>query len=535
MAKFHSLVCGVAICLWSFHGSPFASPVIGQPVAAPSSKSHLVFKEVASTGLSDILKHRRESLEKKHGKPLKSHAWWLWGLSTFDYDLDGDLDLIVSIHGTKNGLILRNQQKETGRIAFEDVTKKLGVDGDVPGTDNYPLVWDFNGDGYLDIAGLLDDSPTPCLINRAGKRFEKAPYSLHPLNYPEPIKDINGDGYPDIYQDRRGKRVQFTYDPKTESFVKHEFVVPPVIQLPAEVEKDIAHLRSLKKNRFVKLKLLPAELNGDGRLDYVLQAFGSYSGARLGWYLVRDKDDKFRDQTKAMGLPRDGAPLSLLDIDDDGDQDVLIVSSKEGGVYLNDGRGKFTHQPSPLSDFIQQRCPYLHFMFTADLDNDGDLDIAISNRRYGKQKVFENIGGGQFLLAFESKGWDADPLVLRDIDNDGLIDLIIGGAGEKENIGIFLNKTAEPGNHVALNLRMDAPNGYAVGASVELFHRNEMRKTNARPFRVETANPDGSPIHIGLGKATSFELRVKFPGKPVAEILELKANESVVITPAGKR
>lgn len=529
-----NLVHAVA-CLCCVLGGWFGACAHGQKVDAVSSRSRLVFKAVTGTGLGDILKHRRESLEKKHGKPLKSHAWWLWGLGAFDYDLDGDFDLIVSIHGARNGLILRNQQKETGRIVFEDVTKKLGVDGDVPGTDNYPLVWDFNGDGYLDIAGLLDDSPTPCLISRAGKRFEKAPYSLHPLNYPEPIEDINGDGYPDIYQNRKGKRVQFTYDPKTETFVKHESVVPPVIQLPTKVEKDITHLRRLKENRFVKLKYLPADLNGDGRLDYVLRAFGSYSGARLGWYLTQDKDGKYHDQSITMGLPRDGAPLSLLDIDDDGDKDVLIVSSKEGGVYLNDGRGKFTHQPGPLSDFIQQRCPYLHVLFTADLDNDGDLDIAISNRRYGKQKVFENIGDGQFLLAFESKGWDADPLVLRDINNDGLIDLIIGGAGEKENIGIFLNKTAQPGNHVVLNLRMDAPNVYAVGAKVEVFRQGEIKKVNARPFRVETAKPDGTPIHIGLGKATSFDLRVKFPGKEVVELLKLETNESVVITPAGKR
>jgi hypothetical protein len=51
-------------------------------------------------------------------------------------------------------------------------------------------------------------------------------------------------------------------------------------------------------------------------------------------------------------------------------------------------------------------------------------------------------GDAQFRLVLESKGWDADPLVLADINNDGRIDVLVGGADKKENVGIFLNETA---------------------------------------------------------------------------------------------
>ncbi|MBC8876235.1 MAG: VCBS repeat-containing protein [Planctomycetes bacterium] len=121
------------------------------------STSRLVFRPVPDTKLPEILRTRRELLEQRTGVPLKGHQWWLWGLGAFDYDSDDDLDLIVCIHGATNGLIIKNLWKETGRIAFADATEQLGVDGNVPSTDNYPLAWDFDGDGDVDL--LLTSGP----------------------------------------------------------------------------------------------------------------------------------------------------------------------------------------------------------------------------------------------------------------------------------------------------------------------------------------------------------------------------------------
>lgn len=509
--------------------------VAAQVNAQRSSAAHrrLVFETATETGLSDILKQRRRALEKRAGKPLSSHAWWLWGLSTIDYDRDGDLDLIVCIHGSTNGLIIRNQRKETGKLTFVDVTQTLGVDGAVPSTDNYPLVWDMDGDGYLDIAGLFDDRSTPCLLNRGGKRFEKASYSLHPINYPEAIRDLNGDGYIDIEQTRRDKVMRYLFDPKSATFKKSESNAKPPIDLPADVQAEIAALKESKDNRFMRLSYMNADLDSDGHTDWILRAFGSYSGARQGWYFTAGKGGAIKERSKDMGLPREGAPMMAEDVDHDGDVDLLLASGKTAGLYLNDGAGHFTLKAGPLTDFVRQRCPYLHVAFRIDLDNDGDLDIAVSNRRYGRQRVFENLGKGEFALVVESKGWDADPLVLRDMNDDGLVDLVIGGAGEKENIGIFLNRTPNAGRHCALNLRMDAPNVYAVGTTVEVFHAGDVKRAGAKPWFKSEVGTDGSPMHIGLGEATTFDLRVAFPGKPVVELSNVKAAPKLTINPAG--
>lgn len=374
------------IALWV---AATAGAVGTAPLAiADEPLSRIRFERVENTGLDRILRRRRTLLEERKGAPLKGHEWWLWGLSAFDYDLDGDLDLIVCVHGSTNGLIVRNERSRHGRLEFVDVTRELGVDGLVPSTDDYPLLWDFDGDGFLDVAGLLDDRRTPCLWNRGGKSFEKASFSLHPLNHARAVEDVDGDGDLDAWQIRRDRRLELLYDAGSQSFEKRETDFTPPVELPASVQKELDARRADPKNRFIMFRHVERDLNGDGRRDLVISGFGAYSGDRVGWYLLKEDDDNFVDRTRELGLPRDGAPFLFEDLDDDGDVDLLIASGEDGGLYLNDGEGRFARTAGAVTDFVQRRCPYLHVAFRVDLDNDGDQDLALSNRRLGRQKIF---------------------------------------------------------------------------------------------------------------------------------------------------
>jgi hypothetical protein len=223
----------------------------------------------------------------------------------------------------------------------------------------------------------------------------------------------------------------------------------------------------------------------------------------------------------------------IEDLDHDGDVDVLIASGKEAGLFLNDGKGSFSVQLGPLTDFVKQRCPYLHVVMRADLDCDGDLELAVSNRRSGRAMVFENFGSGKFAPVLDVRGWDADPLVLRDINDDGLIDVVVGGATGRETIGVFLNATKKTGNYARLYPRMDSPNIYAVGTRVEAFPGGALDQQAARPLLTEDARPDGSPIVLGLGVAKAFDLRVTFPGRPVVELKNVAAASKLFVTPKG--
>lgn len=134
----------------------------------------------------------------------------------------------------------------------------------------------------------------------------------------------------------------------------------------------------------------------------------------------------------------------------------------------------------------------------------------ISNARGGAEEVYENQGGGKFKLLLQARGWD-DPIAIGDFNNDGLLDLAVGSPGD--TITIYLNQTTQPGRSVDLYPRMEKPNPFAVGARVEVFRAGELGKAGAKPFWVEKAHADGTPIHVGMGSATKFDLRVIYPGK----------------------
>lgn len=131
----------------------------------------------------------------------------------------------------------------------------------------------------------------------------------------------------------------------------------------------------------------------------------------------------------------------------------------------------------------------------------------------------------------KSRGWDADPLVLGDFNDDGRVDVMIGGSGDKENVGIFVNETPSAGNFCKLHVRMPSPNTYGVGTQVAIYSHGELFKKGARARRIESAPLDGSPIHIGLGTETKFDIRVTFPGRRPMESTNVQAAPSIRIAP----
>ena len=501
----------------------------GVEALAQPPRSKIVFQVVPGeqTGLQAIMeKWKAEELKRQGGK-FGSHGWWPWGLVAFDYDNDGCLDLLLQHHGSPGSIIVRGLAKEKGKLSFVNVTEELGVGGAVlPGTAR-PHIWDIDGDGFLDIVGT-DAKPNTCFFNKGGKKFEAMGFGFGQLTHLSPVLDLNGDGYPDVRSLREGN--QYFYDPKVRTFRKSAYVPPVLSRLPEAVTDLLKEAK--EKNRFLEVNYLEdSDLNGDGRPDVVVSGFASYGGATFGRFLIADAQGKLSDQTAALGLPAEGTPILVMDLTGDGVADVLIAASPQAGLYVNDGKGKFTLQEGELQKFLANRGSYLHKVLAVDFNRDGLADLVLSNPRLGLEAVFENLGGGKFERVLEAKGWDADPIALGDFNDDGLIDLAIGGPGD--TVTIYLNQTAAPGNGCQLLLQMDKPNPFAAGARAEVFRAGELGQAGARPIWVESAHADGRPIFLGLGAAKQFDVRVVFPGKTV-EQRGLEARGKWRIQPQGK-
>jgi RNA polymerase sigma factor (sigma-70 family) len=504
------------------------APVLRAPLAGSVSLKAI---SGAENGTAEIIAHWKAKVLQKRGGNFQSHDWWWWGLSVIDYDADGDLDLVANVHGPAHGLILKNLWIESGRVTFMNATPELGAEFLIPGTNWNPLVWDANGDGWLDIWGTGHDQPILCLFNEGGKKFVEAPFKSALYRDPH-VEDVTGDGWPDVWHVRGGLREEMISQDGGKGFKPRRAPDEPPAGVPETIRAEIKDLLQQHPRNFAPNFWGDIDLNRDGLKDVVLHSFGGYGqGPCLGRYLVADGTGKLADRTSALGLPSTGTPILIQDMTGDGAPEVFVAGDANGGVYLNDGKGRFTVVAGPLTTRLKERLPYLQRAYPVDLRNSGRLDLVLSTRRGETQHVFENLGNGEFREVAKSGAW-IDGIAVGDMNNDGLLDVCVG---VKEQLVVYLNQTAEPGTYCDLVPRMDPPNRHAAGASVEAFSAGDLGKPGAVPFLAEKAHADGTPVHIGLGTASRFDLRVTFPGKvpKVVTLPGVEAKKRLQVTPDG--
>jgi hypothetical protein len=191
--------------------------------------------------------------------------------------------------------------------------------------------------------------------------------------------------------------------------------------------------------------LEPGDVDGDGDLDLVLADWGpgnnmTNDGGRTRLWL-NDGSGRFTDATDARMpdiLVRFSWDLELVDVDNDGDLDVLVSCKRCPGSHLfrNDGAGVFVDDPRALPLYTN------NYEFEAmDLDGDGYLDLVTlndgeivgGNASSRREHVFRNDGKGRFRDATDewwppsaNVGEDDNMIAFLDYDSDGDADFVIG-------------------------------------------------------------------------------------------------------------
>ena len=241
------------------------------------------------------------------------------------------------------------------------------------------------------------------------------------------IADLNGDGRPDLLFANGGNYS----DPGKPEPSRVFFNMGPG-QKFVEKTTDVFG-ESLALSRAIKAR----DLTGDRIVDIFLSTTYQ-TQSRL---FVGTGKGAFRDVTPA-NLPQ--MPLSVGDVepgdvDGDGDLDLVLADwgpgnnmTNDGGrtrLWLNNGAGLFT-------DETEKRMPALLIRFSWDLelvdvDNDYDLDLAISCKRCGGSVLFRNDGTGTFANApgipAYTNNYEFEPM---DLDGDGFLDLVTINDGE---------------------------------------------------------------------------------------------------------
>lgn len=268
-----------------------------------------------------------------------------------------------------------------GEPAFREVTLPTIPLSEARGKECV-MATDFDGDGLPDLAFPQLNF---ALRNLGEMRFERRPF----LGQLPP-----GVGMHRVYPDVRAVAEDFTGDGELDVV----FVVPGggvwlYRGSGGRFDSAPTEIGDLRRDVDVPSVVTAGDVNGDGRPDLFL---GQYRGVYMAGFtpdrfydannsgpaflLLNRGGGRFEDATEAAGLGakrnRFCYAASVVDLDDDGDEDLFTVNDFSGvDVFLNDGTGKFA---DAADTFLDERANFGMAHALADFDNDARLDLYVN-------------------------------------------------------------------------------------------------------------------------------------------------------------
>ncbi|MCK5353309.1 CRTAC1 family protein, partial [bacterium] len=255
-----------------------------------------------------------------------------------------------------------------------------------------------------------------------------------------------------------------------------------------------------------------SDVNGDGFQDlYVVN--GRYPAGEPNHLYMNNGDGSFRDASRESGVEDGnwGLGAAFADVDNDGDFD-LFVSNYVGPnkLYLNDGSGIFTDvsEVSGLADEGWGKGPSF-----GDVDHDGDLDLYLGDCKLAN-KLYLNDGSGVFTdvadqnPALKNETVRTKGTAFADIDNDGDLDLYVVNWGVSNRL---YRNDQNDGRFLKISLRGTVSNADAVGARVSVSRAGKL--VGVQEVRTLTGFCSQAPLdlHFGLPAEGAYQVDVVFP------------------------
>jgi hypothetical protein len=423
-----------------------------------------------------------------------------------DFDNDGDLDLFVGFDGKPNRLY-RNDKG-----VLTDVASSAGVADARP---TRAAAWsDFDSDGDPDL--LLGFTPSQGasvlkLYRNTGGSFA----------------DVTNDA--GLMVPAGGVRqpawIDFDGDGDLDLFIGFRDRANALYRNDAGTLTDIAGSIGLGDTR----KTVGAvwfDYDEDGDLDV---AVANMDGDANGLY--RNDAGTFTDAAAAAGVEWGGrAPKSAAngtvrvcaaDVDSDGRFDLFAANYGPLGFFSNRGNGAFEDRTTAWSIGIDSRYDSCAF---ADFDHDGRLDLYANGTITGgaswQDSLFRNTGSAYVDVTPASvRKLQADHGVQwADVDGDGDLDLALTGSRTDGMHFVMRNMLPAADAARGLHIRVVDDKGHATraGAEVRVFAAGSTRLIGARLVDSGSGydSQNDMPVHVGLpAGVTKVDVQVIVPRK----------------------
>lgn len=368
--------------------------LISALAALPATAADALFRDMsAESGLEF------ELVSGTAGKPYILESM-TGGVAFFDYDDDGWIDVYLVNGGTLDALDQRVSRpsdrlyRNNGDGAFDDVTSGSGL-----GDSSWGMgvaVADVDNNGYEDVY-VTNYGPNHLFLNRGDGTFRNADIDEiegNEWSSSAAFADYDADGDVDLYVTN-----YLEFDPDA---------------LPEDSQ--------LCRYRGIRVQCGPRGM--------IPTADKLYENLGAG---------RFRDATSKSGIGSVPASYGLgviwTDYDDDGDQDIYVANDSTANyLFENNGDGTFSEMAllagiALSADGKEQAGMGVDF---GDFDNDGRMDLVVTNFSDDYNTLYENMGDDLFRDVSAKAGlgeptWSKLSWGVQfvDFDLDGFLDIVI--------------------------------------------------------------------------------------------------------------
>jgi len=466
------------------------------PIAPGQADGQSVIKRTFAA--SDLTDNARRGLAATRG-----------GVTLFDYDGDGDLDLFEAAPFAQ-----RLYRNDGGK--FVDVTDASGL-----------AKWPANSVGIAAVAGDYDNDGKPDLLvlryggltlyhNDGDGKFSDATAAAGIPNYPYlalsvAFVDIDHDGDLDIFIAGFVDLAKAPAGDATRQLTfPDDFAAAPNLLLRNDGNgkfTDYTAQAKLTGGTARAVAIVPTDYDNHRDVDLLVVNYNDqpalYSNLR---------DGSFRNVATEVGLNIKGAFTCVAagDINKDGYTDFFFGKADGAGTLaMSDGRGRFTTSAAPAGTGPATAAQFF------DYDNDGLLDLVIAAN--DGLRVFRNIGNkwenaSERAVAKDlfGKAGAIRAFAAADIDGDGDTDIIASSsAGE-----VRAARNDGGNKNQSLRVRLEglarkASNYLGIGSKVEARAGSLQQK-----LETYSASPAPAPADLvfGLGKRAAFDaVRIIWP------------------------
>lgn len=380
-----------------------------------------------------------------------------------DLDLDGDLDLVVN-NINDPATILKNTTIDLGK---DNSPNFLSISLAGPGKNKFGI------GGKVAIYSKLGNQYFEMFPTR-GYQSSVEPKILVGLGSLNSVDSVAVEWPTGAHQTILNPAINTHLLVKEENATTHELIQPQAISKNwFKLDTTLIEFKHIE-NSFVDYntqfmiphvmsqegpKLAVGDINGDGLEDIYFTGSTNSSG-RL---YVQEGNGNFTLSEQngfRIDLLSEETDAEFFDADGDGDLDLYVVTGgnefSEGSFQLrdkllfNDGKGNFSYDLEALPNYLANGS----VVCSADFDNDGDLDLFVGGHvvsgNYGlvpESGLLINDGKGKFTNATASLAPSligvgmVTSAIATDVDKDGWQDLLI--VGEWMPITLFLNKNGK--------------------------------------------------------------------------------------------